>query len=286
MKQFKISAKNLAQLNMPNTCLRCFSNLLLMHHKTPFNIFPSIFSTFDRLQKELVEGTLEKTGKFPGWLGEMAGAVGLAETPARMEYLHQGQNIVLVGVPDHVLEWEDGTVSPIDYKTSRFTKGQDTLKPLYEAQVDAYSYLLDMTSARKSSRAALVYFEPTGAETMTLTDKGYVQPWQVSVALIDVSGETTLELLGTAREIFEQKIAPDGRAECLDCELLEKLKAVLSKRNVSENDAMRFMNWQEKARYVATANFQKATANLGYATKTDAMPSQESSLLLTWDWEE
>ena len=122
MKQFRISAKNLAQLNMPNTCLRCFANLLLLRHKTPFNIFPSIFSTFDHLQKELVEGTLEKTGKFPEWLGEMAGAVGLAETPARMEYLHQGQNIVLVGVPDHVLEWEDGTVSPIDYKTSRFPR--------------------------------------------------------------------------------------------------------------------------------------------------------------------
>ena len=165
-------------------------------------------------------------------------------------------------------------------------KGQDALKPLYEAQLDAYSFLLDMTSARKSSRGALVYFEPTGAETMTLTDKGYVQPWQVSVALIDVSGETTLELLATAREIFEQKIPPDGRAECLDCELLEKLMSVLKKQNLSEHDAMRFMSRQEKAQYIATANYRKATANLGYATKTDAMPSQESSLLLNWDWEE
>ena len=43
MKQFKISAKNLAQLNIDNTCLRCFWNLLQLRHKTPFNIFPSFY---------------------------------------------------------------------------------------------------------------------------------------------------------------------------------------------------------------------------------------------------
>ena len=286
MKQFKISAKNLAQLNMPNTCLCCFSNLMKLHHKTPFNIFPSIFSTFDSLQKQLVESTLEETGKLPKWLGEMAGATGLAESPARLEYVHQGNNIVLVGVPDHVLQWKDETVSPIDYKTSRYSKGQDSLKPLYEAQLDAYSYLLDKKCAMESDRGALVYFEPTGAETMVLTDQGYTQPWKVSVCLIDVSGETTLRLLDQAREIYEQKVAPDGRAECLDCELLEKMAAVAKSHNLKAADALRFMTPRERALYVAEANYRKSTAHLGSASSTDTVPEMESSLLLAWDWKE
>lgn len=284
MKQFKISAKNLAQLNMPNACKCCFKSLLHLHHKTPFNIFPSIFSTFDSLQKQLVESTLEETGKFPKWLGEMADAVGLADYPPRMEYVHQGNNIVLVGVPDHVLQWKDTTVSPIDYKTSRYSKGQDSLKPLYEAQLDAYSYLLNEKCGLESDRGALVYFEPTGFETMVLTDQGYTQPWKVSVCLIDVSGETTLRLLDEARELYELKVAPDGRAECPDCELLEKMAAVAMQHNMKTTDALRFMTAKERAVYVAEANYRKNTAHLGGGRSTDTVPSAEYSLMLAWDW--
>jgi hypothetical protein len=287
MKQFKISAKNLAQLNMENTCLRCFWNLVQLRHKTPFNIFPSIFSTFDSLQKQIVESTLAETGKFPKWLGDMADAVGLAESPARMEHLHSGTNIILVGVPDHVFAWNDGSVSPIDYKTARFSKGQDSLKPLYEAQLDAYSFLLDAKSSLTSERGALVYFEPTGAETMTLIETGYVQPWQVHVSYIDVSGETTLELLDLAREIYEQESAPDGRAECTDCELLDKVSALVKKQGLKQRDGLRYMSSREQAQYLAKARYQRTTAKLSEARITNGVSAnKDSSLLLAWDWKE
>jgi hypothetical protein len=287
MKQFKISAKNLAQLNNENTCLRCFWNLLQLRHRTPFNIFPSIFSTFDSFQKQLVENAFEKTGKFPKWLGDMADAVGLADSPPRMEHIHQRTNIVLVGIPDHVFEWKDGSVSPIDYKTARYSKGQDSLKPLYEAQLDAYSFLLDAKSSLKSEHGALVYFEPTGADTMTLTDSGYVQPWQVHVSYIDVSGETTLELLDLAREIYEQQSAPDGRAECLDCELLEKVANLAEKQGLKQRDALRFMTQREQTQYLAQAQYQRKTAKLIDSRSTNGLPADKaSSLLLAWDWKE
>jgi hypothetical protein len=259
---------------------------VLLRHKTPYSIFPSIFSTFDGLQKELVEGTLQKTGSFPKWLGEMAGAAGLAEYPARMEFLHSPTNVILVGIPDHVFRWADGFVSPIDYKTARYSKGQDSLKPLYEAQLDAYSFLLDSTSSLKSERGALVYFEPTGADTMALTDTGYVQPWQVHVALIEVSGETTEELLDQAREIYEQKIAPDGRAECIDCELLEKVISVGGRRSIKQSDSLRFMSRSEQMQFLAKAKCDRAISGLGIRGSTGLeSTSAGSSLLKVWDWE-
>jgi hypothetical protein len=286
MKQFKISAKNLAQLNMPNTCLRCFSNLLQLRHKTPYSIFPSIFSVFDSQQKHLVESTLEETGKFPDWLGEMSAAIGLADVPARMEQIDSRQNIVLVGVPDHVLEWSDKTVSPIDYKTSRYTKGQDSLKPLYVAQLDAYSHLLASQCSLESDRGALVYFEPKGPESMALTDDGYVQPWKVSVHPVEVSGELTDELLGKAREIYEQTIPPDGRAECIDCELFEKVLSLAQKQSVNTRDSLlRLMNHRERTEYLARAEFRRNTAHLD-SPASSALPSEKSSLLMAWDWEE
>jgi hypothetical protein len=158
----------------------------------------------------------------------MAGAVGLAAYSARMEFLHSCTNIVLVGIPDHVFAWPDGS--------------------------------------------------------MTLTDDGYTQPWQVHVALIDVSGEGTVELLEEAREIYEQQIAPDGRAECLDCELLENVVSISRRHNLKKADSLRYLTRSEQAQYIAKANYDRLMSSHGdrRSTVTDA-PSDGSSLLLAWD---
>jgi CRISPR/Cas system-associated exonuclease Cas4 (RecB family) len=283
VKQFRISAKNLAQLNIDNTCERCFWNLARLRHRVPFNIFPGIFSTFDRIQKTLVENGLENTGQFPKWLGEMADASGIADTPPRLEYVHQGTNIVLVGVPDHVYEWSDGSVSPVDYKTARFSNGQDALKPLYEAQLDAYSFLLEVKCRLTSDRGALVYFEPKG-EAVTLTKEGFTQPWIVHVVGIEVSGERTKELLARARDIYDLDIPPDSRAECPDCDLLQKVLAVTKRQQARVHDSLRFMTSTERARHLASLNYQLTGERdrLG----EDPVPTEGTpgSLMAMWDW--
>lgn len=285
MKQFQISAKNLAKLNMEYTCPRCFWHLLQLKHKAPYNIFPGIFSTFDSLQKQLVEGHLSKTGKFPTWLGDMAGASKLADTPARFKHLHSGTNIILTGVPDHIFEWQDGSVSPVDYKTSRFSNGQDELKPLYAAQLDAYAYLLDKKCSLEIDRGALVYFEPAGAETMTITAKGYVQPWNVHVVGVDVSGEKTEELLDQAREIHDLQIAPDGAAECQDCALMENMARLVNKRGYKAQDMLRYLSPRERSMQLASDKFRYSASNIAKSAGNKiADPAKSPSLLLAWDW--
>ena len=286
MKQFRVSAKNLANLNMPNSCLRCFWTLLQLRHKTPFNIFPGIFSTFDSNQKQLIEKCIETTGKFPSWMGGLARAKGLADTPPRMEYTHSSTNIVLTGVPDHVFEWPNELVSPVDYKTARYSKGQDALKPLYEAQLDIYALLLDVQCSRSAEHGALVYFEPKEAEATVLTDDGFTQPWKTTIVNVDVSGEKALELLDLARDIYEQDHAPDGRAECPDCDLLAKVFALAKREKFTDSARLRYMTPTERARHIATADYKRtllADRMLKFSepSKCDVAPS----LVLGWDWD-
>lgn len=283
MKQFKISAKNLAQLNIANSCRRCFWHLIRLRHKVPFNIFPGIFSSFDHIQKKLIEESLADGGNFPAWLGSFAQASGIAETPARMEHVDAGTNIVLVGIPDHVYEWSDASVSPIDYKTARHSRGQDALRPLYQGQLDAYAFLLEEECDLESERGALVYFEPNG-DTVTLTKDGFTQPWLASVVETDVSGARTSELLSTARDIYDLDIPPDGRAECPDCELLDNVVAVARKQQKRSYDSLRYMTWQEKQRHLANLQFQenhRRTPSVGASVIGDG---STQSLLTAWDW--
>jgi CRISPR/Cas system-associated exonuclease Cas4 (RecB family) len=203
-----------------------------------------------------------------------------------MEHIVSRDNIILVGIPDHVFEWSDGSVSPIDYKTSRYTKGQDSLKPLYVAQLDAYAHLLAAKCSLESDRGALVYFEPKGPETMELTKDGYTQPWMVSVHPVEVTGELTDELLSKAREIYEQRIPPDGRAECIDCELFEKLVSLAQKQSGNTRDALfRAMTARERIEYVAEAEYRRSTAHLA-APASSSTSADKSSLLVAWDWNE
>lgn len=213
----------------------------------------------------------------------MADASGIAHTPPRMEYVHQATNVVLVGMPDHVFEWSDGSVSAVDYKTSRFSNGQDALKPLYEAQLDAYCYLLEVKCRLQSDRGALVYFEPKG-EAVTLTKEGFTQPWIVNVVGIEVSGERTEQLLARARDIFELDIPPDGRAECPDCDLLQKVMSVARKQQVRVHDSLRFMNPMEQLRHLASFNY-RLTSERDRVSK-NPLPTEGTpgSLTAMWDW--
>jgi PD-(D/E)XK nuclease superfamily len=283
MQQFRISAKNLAQLNVPGHCKSCFWHLTKIRNKPPYSIFPGIFSSFDRIQKLTVERHFEDTDAFPTWLGPMADATGIADTPARMELIHSETDIVLVGLPDHVFEWADGKVSPIDYKTARFTKGQDELKPLYEGQLEAYAFLLKETCDRDSEKAALVYFEPKG-DKVTITKEGFSQPWIVNVVELKISGQRAVELLVEARDIFDRSTPPNGRAECRDCELVEKLVSVAAKPAVKQSDILPFLTPKEFNQHVATDRYRRISAKSASHPRVTEVQELSQGLLMEWDW--
>lgn len=88
-------------------------------------------------------------------------------------------------------------------------------------------------------------------------------------------------------EIYEQKVAPDGRAECPDCELLERVLGLAKNNGLKQRDALRFMTPQEQTRFPAQAQYQQWTASFNTARTTNAaLPDKGTSLFFNWDWRE
>src|ERR1035437_6601590 len=65
---FRISAKKLGELAMPDFCPRCFWIRQHMDGDPPFFIFPRIFNDIDNFTKRVVQGWFDEKGKAPPWL--------------------------------------------------------------------------------------------------------------------------------------------------------------------------------------------------------------------------
>ena len=145
MHPLRISAKRLASLAAPDFCPRCFCLQLKCQFKLPFQIFPGIFSSIDSYSKKVTNRCFEKHGHLPRWLT----AAGIDGTPIKVPhhsqffYFDEQNNITLTGVADEIIKQKDGSYAIIDYKTAKYTNGQDALLAVYEAQLNGYAYIAD-----------------------------------------------------------------------------------------------------------------------------------------------
>jgi len=159
-KPMQISGKNLSALNMPDACPRCFwiKNTV---KNLPFQTFPGIFASIDSHVKNVVHSAFDETGKAPSWLPELKAAVRYQKVPSwqKSKRVDAATGIVVTGVPDDVFECADGTLIIPDYKTARYTDGQDKLLPIYRGQLNAYRWLWAGMGAEVRA-LPLIYCEP------------------------------------------------------------------------------------------------------------------------------
>src|SRR3989344_990226 len=150
-----ISGKDLGQLAMPSFCPRCF---WLERHlgKSP-SIFPGIFSTLDSLTKKSTKRSFAERGIHPDWL-PLKGIKRLVEFHAIKVPTSFG-DWILTGTPDEIFELDDGSYHIVDYKTARYTPGQDSLMPMYEVQLNAYAFALPEQGIQAITKLSLVYCE-------------------------------------------------------------------------------------------------------------------------------
>jgi hypothetical protein len=154
----KISAKNLGGMALPGFCPRCF--WLGLHYDLPFEgPFPGIFSSLDSFSKKVVHAHF---GRAPPWLSPLGEFTSYLPPPnSRTFYIDDAATDVrLTGAPDGVLVRSDGSKAIIDYKTGRYTTGQDALRPMYDIQLNGYALIADRTGLGPVVQVALVYTEP------------------------------------------------------------------------------------------------------------------------------
>jgi hypothetical protein len=284
MSTLKISGKNLAHFNLPTCCPRAHWYLLQINHRPPFNVFPGIFSTFDSMQKKFVRDHLDTKGTLPGWMKKFKDGKELANTPHTLKFLDTETDIMLTGIPDEVLAKKDGTLLLLDYKTARYSNGQDALFPVYTGQLNAYAWLLDKLGHGSVSSAGLVYFEPTEARTGK-EDESFAVGFKATEVPVELDPKLTPKLLKAARKLADQSTPPECDGGCKDCDLLDTLFAVYEAGKSRSNPKTKYMDGQSalilEAQEQYKARCRMRDLLVRAAEGTDS-PSGHSSVL-AWD---
>lgn len=227
--QLRISAKNLGELARPGFCPRCF--WLKAHAKyLPFQVFPGIFSSIDVYTKRVVHAWMDQNRGAPFRLETLGEVTGYIEPPHHTRFTMEipEYNILLTGTPDGILRFRDGSIAIIDYKTARYTPGQDKLMPMYVVQLNGYAAIAEHQGVGPVSKLALVYAEPITDQASAdrpeiATDEGFTMPFSVSVHPVGLDPRMLEPLFRRARQIYDLPEAPKGRDGCKDCERLNNL---------------------------------------------------------------
>ncbi len=230
-KNVTISAKALGGLNTPDFCERC--SWILAKHKAPWQIFPSVFGDIDRYTKAAVQGHIARFGGPPTFIsdGVFDGVVGYVEPPnwRRFGFLDGETGVYLRCEADGIYKREDGTHVIVDYKTARYTKGQDELLPVYVAQLNAYARIAEAYFGEqfRVSGIALIYFEPPGPGAQVregaVTYTGLEMSLRATVHEVALDEGLVPRLLDEVRRLRDLPAMPDPAPGCKDCASLDAL---------------------------------------------------------------
>jgi len=236
MERVRISGKDLGALNAPGFCPRCFWIQRKAPEGLPYQVFPGIFSSIDSYTKKVVHGWFDRKGAAPAWLGALGPIKGYVEPPhhAKFQMVDEETNILLTGAPDAIFLRTDGSHVIGDYKTSRYTKGQDSLLPVYEVQLNSYALIAEAVGITPVSAIALIYAEPRTEQAdadkeASHNGDGFAMGFAATVKPLELNTAMIRPLLRRAREILDAPTPPASRRGCKDCAKLDGLMQVLGK---------------------------------------------------------
>ncbi len=235
----RISARDLGQVSLRDFCERCFwfTKKFPLATNHPFaSPMPGIVSQADAYFKRTVNTHLQHNGALPSWLVSAlkTQSPNLPFQSARHINLAKWQvpffdnQCLLIGEADAIWEFPDGSWFIADYKMAAMTETQERLRPLYEAQLNAYAYLAQRLQGKTVAGLALIYFEPEH-NAQALSDHNLLQRTQGQMMLgfkctiVPVNlqpSEWVERLCGQVFRILSSPQPPQGRQNCQGCQAL------------------------------------------------------------------
>ena len=229
-----ISARNLAYYATDRFCPLC-AWIKLNVKNLPYQSFPAIFSSIDRYNKLIVQHHFQREKALPPWLRALGEVESYINPPHWTSFavLHQETGITLRGEADGIFKMADGSYTIVDYKTSRYTRGQRAMLALYEAQLNAYAFTGERLGMYPVRRLALVYMEPvsdeeTAADPQHVDGRGFSLGFKARVVDVKLQPDALIPpLLRRAKEISLLESPPSGVPGCKDCDAVDGLITAL-----------------------------------------------------------
>ncbi|MBI4353786.1 MAG: PD-(D/E)XK nuclease family protein [Candidatus Omnitrophica bacterium] len=206
------------QLELFTKCPRCFW-LLKRHNVKPPEGFPLALNTaMDGLLKEEFDTYRVKGQPHPILVEHRINAKLFADTTRLAAWRNTFQGLrwtdpetghTLFGAVDDVLEFPDGSLAALDYKSSGAREAR--VYPSYQLQLDVYTFLLERLGHKTAPKAFLAFF-------LAVKDDGFNGRLPFRRQLLEVTAQPD-----RVPAIFEQAIhltksdqTPSPGAEC-DC---------------------------------------------------------------------
>lgn len=237
-----ISAKNLASLAMPDFCPRCFWIRARMGFKSPWSIFPSIFSSIDMFSKDITGVHIKTQNKPPQWLMEMGKLTTRIEVPHWSKFAFQDpeSGVILRGSPDEMFNVKGGTLAILDYKTSRFNNKKDLLAPLYKTQLGGYRWIALKLGLGETSLTGLIYYDPqTRATVKNILKNGFSMHFDSIIHEVKTDLDEVRHYLMEAKRIAEMPTSPKRLDDCKNCKLVDELNEISIEPLPIERDQVR-----------------------------------------------
>ena len=224
----RVSGKQLGAFALDDMCDRCMWLKLRMRNRMPFSVFPGIFSSIDAWTKNIVHAYFDRHGGPPAWLEPLGKLVGYIEPPhwSKFQMHDVDHDILLTGAADGIYVRDDGTLVVVDYKTARYTAGQDALLPVYTVQLAVYRLIAEHIGLGAVSSLALIYTEP-------VTDAADYDDGDIADALalqftprivpVELQPETVSTLLERVRALHDLSAPPAAQPDCRNCALVDEL---------------------------------------------------------------
>ena len=198
-------------------CPRCFWVQYNLQIRQPEGIVSRLANRFDGVIKryfDLYRGTAELP---PIIAGQVEGRL---EAPFQETYfVTLSPKYGFIAKLDECLVRPDGRFTPVDHKTASSDPNQRELIPAYQAQLDAYAFVLERNRKPSSGIGHLIYFYPGDGDRL---HEGF--PMQVTVKTLTTNPERVPVALEQAMKLLDGQF-PGSAKDCPFCAYVETVKS-------------------------------------------------------------
>lgn len=136
---------------------------------------------------------------------------------AGIRYFDEDLKATLFGAVDDVLEFEDGKIAPLDYKST----GSKTSKiyDRFQLQMDVYTYLMERNGYKTKRKGYLAFY-------VVDKSKGFIDrlPFRKEIVEIETNPNEVYEIFKDAVKILKNDFPPQHNEDCQFKKWLEKAK--------------------------------------------------------------
>lgn len=236
----KITPKRLGLIAIKAYCARCFWYMLKQRFKFPFNHFGgAIFTFMEQAQMAVIGELLRRDGQLPKEFHPFENIVSRVEFVRHWsKFKYQlDSGVLLYGVPDEIVEFEDGSIGIIDHKTAHRKDGDDRMLPCYEIQGIGYGLIAEKgLDLGTTSRGGVMYWA-CQHEQVIAKPGAFYDPGKLWMPFVPQPLEYTMDysrlkpLLKEAMKLWDASTPPARTEGCEDCELLDALMEIEHQAN-------------------------------------------------------